>query len=790
MKRIIFFTFFAWVSLGLHAQEFTQTIRGSVIDKENKQELIGATIQIINEAKPIGTSSDEKGNFRLSHVPVGRKSIKVSYVGYEDKIISDLIVNSAKEIVLNVEMTEKVVNAEEVIITAKNNKALANNDLVLVSGRSFSIDQTQRFAGGYGDPSRMASSFAGVASGGSDQRNDIIIRGNSPLGLLWRLEGADIPNPNHFGSQGANGGPVSILNNNLLANSDFLTGAFPAEYGNANAGVFDLKMRNGNNEKREFIGQIGFAGVELLAEGPFSKKQGSSYLISYRYSTLSVFDAMGIKFGNSGVPFYQDLSFKFNFPQTKLGSFSLFSIGGTSSTKLTDSKKTEAERAELIFPQDVDYSSKMGVAGLTHLVQLDKKSYIKSVLTVSGEANRAKVDSVNKFANTFYFLNRNTGTSKMAIHTFYNRKINAQHSFKFGVIASQLNGNMMDSMYINQINAWYKSLDFNQYTFLTQGYVNYNYRMTEKFTFNAGLHYNFLHLNNTGSLDPRASIRWQITPRNGISFGYGKHSQIQPLFSYFTKTLIDTPNQVYTQTNKNLGMDQAHHFVLGYDMMMNENTRLKVEGYYQYLYNLPVTSNPSYFSTINYGADFTMVFADSLVNKGHGKNFGIEITLERYFSKGYYYLLTGSFYQSKYQASDNIWRNTAYNGNFVMNALAGKEWKMGKSKNNTLAINLKITYAGGRRYIPINEVKSIAEGRIVNDFDNAYHDRIKDYFRTDLKISYRKNSKGYSQEIALDISNLFNTQNILSRDYNPQTGKMLTTYQIGIFPVPFYKIYF
>ncbi|MCF8426879.1 MAG: TonB-dependent receptor [Bacteroidia bacterium] len=790
MKRILFSSLLILVGFLVQAQDFTQVVRGTVIDQETKQPLIGATVLVINDTKTFGASTDENGKFKIEKVSLGRKTVRITYIGYEDKTLSDIIVNSAKEVVLNIEMVEKVMRANEVVISAKSNQAKTNNDLVLVSGRSFTIDQSQRYAGGFGDPSRMASNFAGVAGGGNDQRNDIIIRGNSPMGLLWRFEGADIPNPNHFGSQGANGGPVSILNNNMLANSDFMTGAFPAEYGNANSGVFDLKMRTGNNEKREFISQIGFAGLELLAEGPINKKTGSSYIASYRYSTLSFFDAMGIQFGNSGIPKYQDLSFKFNFPKTKLGSVSFFGMGGISSTQLLDSKKEGEERSNLAFAQDVDFSSRMGVIGFSHSYQLSKKSYIKSVLTASGESNNARVDTLDNNNNKFYFLNRYTQNDRISLHTFFNQKLNAQHSFKIGVIASNLGGNMNDSLWVTGLNGYYTRLDFKERTFLTQSYVNYNYRYTENLTFNAGLHVNYLHLNQTYSVDPRASIRYQISPKNSISFGYGKHGQMQPLLTYFTQTLIDTPNLVYAQTNKNVKMSQANHFVIGYDWMMTENTRVKVETYYQRLNSVPVTSNASFFSTVNFGADFIPVYEDSLVNKGKGYNYGLEITLERFFSKGLYYLVTGSFYQSKYQGSDEVWRNTAFNGNFVMNGLAGKEWKVGSNRNNVLALNLKVTYSGGRRFIPIDQTASIAKGDVVYDYAKAYQDRQQDFFRTDIKISFKKNSKRFTQEWALDIQNVFNTQNVLNQTWNPRTGTLDTNYQIGLFPVPFYRIYF
>lgn len=171
----------------------------------------------------------------------------------------------------------------------------------------------------------MAANFAGVSIV-DDSRNDIIIRGNSPIGLLWRLDGVEVPNLNHFSAAGTTGGPVSMINNNLLANSDFFTSAFPAEYGNAMSGVFDLKMRNGNNQKREYVGQIGFNGFELGAEGPFKKGEGS-YIVNYRYSVLGLMSKIGMKSGTGdATPYYQDLSFKINLPRTKIGKLSLFEI--------------------------------------------------------------------------------------------------------------------------------------------------------------------------------------------------------------------------------------------------------------------------------------------------------------------------------------------------------------------------------------------------------------------------------------------------------------------------------
>lgn len=792
--RFFFFLFFS--ALLLHAQvappadNFSQTVRGTLLDKDSRAPLTGATVQLLKTSPLKVTVTDGEGKFRIADVPVGRHTIKVTYLGYNDIVLNDVIVNSGKEVVLNLEMQETVVSAKEVVVKGDRKNA-TNNELISVSGRNFTIDQTQRYAGSLGDPSRMASNFAGVAGGGSDQRNDIVIRGNSPLGLLWRLEGADIPNPNHFGSQGANGGPVSILNNNILANSDFITGAFPSMYGNANSGVFDLKMRNGNNEKTEFLGQIGFAGVELMAEGPINKAKGSSFLLSYRYSTLAAFDAIGLSFGDAGVPKYQDLSFKLNFPQTKAGAFSIFGIGGFSSTQLLDSKKKGKELAEEAYPVDVDYASRMGVAGITHTYMLNKTSYIRSVVTISGEANDVDVDSLN-YNNNYSGVPiqfRRTATTRQSIHSFYNKKLNARHSFRVGVIATALQLNMKDTAYDNELGRYRTNYDIEASTGLLQAYANWNYRISEKVSTNAGVHYNQFTLNHSSAIEPRAGVKWKLNDKQSVNLGAGMHSQIQPLPVYFQRTLTDSATNTYTLTNKDLKMSNSTHLIAGYERQLGDNLFFKTEVYYQQLRNQAVERNPSFFSIANFGADFVFPDADSLVNKGKGRNYGLELTLERYFTGSYYFLVTASLFQSEYQGSDKVWRSTAFNSNYVFNALAGKEWKL-KDGKNILAISLKSTLAGGRRYVPIDVAKSAQNRQTEFDETNAYKDRFRDYFRTDFRISYKKNGKKITQEWALDVQNVFNTQNILTQQFNPRTGKTETEYQIGIFPVPLYRIYF
>ena len=348
------------------AQTFTQTIRGKVIDVDSKSTIVGANIILLNSDTLMGAVSDVDGNFRLEKIPGGRRAIKITSIGYEDAMMSNIIVTSGKEVVLTVELREKVYTTGALEVVAETDKTKANNDLVTVSSRNFQAEETGRYAGSRGDPSKMVANYAGVSSG-NDARNDIIVRGNSPLGVLWRLEGVDIPNPNHFSAQGATGGPISMLNNNLLGNSDFLTGAFPAEYGNKTAAVFDLKLRNGNNEKSEFTGQLGINGVEIGAEGPISKKDGSSYLVNYRYSSLQLFNELGIRFGVSASPQYQDVCYKVNIPTRKTGVFTFWGIGGISELSLLDSDLKSSDWSYIKKGEDLYFKTSMGAAGVSNL---------------------------------------------------------------------------------------------------------------------------------------------------------------------------------------------------------------------------------------------------------------------------------------------------------------------------------------------------------------------------------------------------------------------------------------
>lgn len=797
MKKLLSLSLLLFFALGTIAQEEVQSIRGRILDQDSKYPLIGATVVLQNSDPIKGASTDYDGYFRVEDVPYGRHDIKITYLGYKERIIPNVLVTAGKELELNIELVENVIVQEEVVITAKKDPASTNNELALISSRTFNVEETSRFAGSRNDPARMAQNFAGVG-GGNDARNDIIIRGNSPIGVLWRLDGIDIPNPNHFGSLGTTGGPVSMLNNNVLSNSDFLTGAFPSEYGNALAGVFDLQMRSGNRDEHEFLGQVGFNGFEVGAEGPFSKNSKASFLVNGRYSTLEVVDLLGLSIGTgAAIPQYKDATFKVDVPTEKAGRFSAFGIIGDSYIELLDSESSEEDDGDLYGSsgEDTYFGSHMGVVGLNHIIFLDEKTFSNLSLAASTTGQSVRVDSLDIRGDTIHsilpeYRNR-FRQDKYTVNYQINRKFDARNTLRAGFRADLYQNDLLDSVHtgdnaVTGQRIWRNIRDVEGSATLIQSYFQFQHKFSNAFTMSSGLNYlNFL-FNNTQAVEPRLGFSYLLKSGKRLNLGAGIHHQIQPLPVYFVDTKLS--NGDYIRSNEDLGFTRSDQIVLGYEMPLGRNMRFKAETYYQNLSNIPVETRSSNFSMVNAGADFGIPETDSLVNEGTGRNIGLELTMERFLNNGYYFLATASIFDSKYKGSDGVERNTAFNSNFIVNGLIGREFNL--SKRLTLAFDTRVSFAGGNRFTPIDLEASKLAGEEVRKEDQQYEGQHPNYFRADFKTTFRINGSKVAQEFSVDLQNVTNNQNIFTQNYNARTGEINRTYQIGLFPVIQYRVLF
>ncbi len=830
------------LSINIQAQTATQTIRGTVVDQESKFPLIGVNILLTTDKGDTkGAVTELDGSYVLEKVPVGRHTVEFRYIGYETVLLNNIMVSSGKEVPLNIEMQEGVMilDSLDLIIIGKRTGE-TNNEMAAVSNRQFSVEEAGRYSGVRDDIARMVQSYAGL-QGADDSRNDIVIRGNTPQGLIWRLEGVTIPNPNHFAIPGTAGGPVAILNTKYLTNSDFFTGAFPAEFANGIAGAFDVRMRNGNNQRHELSFQLGILGTELSAEGPISKEKRSAYLVSYRYSTLRLFDFLGIQLGTGAVPQYQDAAFRFNFPTNNGGNLAFWGIGGYSKI---DVKNSDIEGPWILTDPDLYaesdrdqiFTSQMGVAGLTYTQPINLSTFFK--ITVAASDQRIGADKTEKifrhtvpnpnpdkkkypdgrdsliffrptedgpFADSLVpFLDYDLEESRFSAYLSLTKKFNKRTSLKAGLNADYWLFNYLDSFrqivippeYPGKpatIGNWRRRWDTqNEGAIMLQPYVQVRHRFGPKLSVTAGLTSLYFGLNDNSfsPLEPRAGLVYDLTDSQKLSLGYGLHSQIVPPYMYFYGVTSDEEGNPQ-EVNMDMGLFKSHHAVAGYDWFIAKALRMRIEAYYQYLFNIPVEEASSSFSLINAGSGFDRLFPKRLVSEGTARNFGLELTVEKFFDKGYYFLVTGSVFDSKYKGSDGVLRNTTFNGRFALNGLVAREFTL--KKGSAFNIGAKVTLAGGRwrGLLDVAESDKIQEPVFEDATMNS--EQVPNYFRADLKLAYRWTRPKVLHEFSIDLVNVTNQRNLLYFTYvpdHPSGDYLQETYQLGFLPIFYYKLDF
>lgn len=806
--HFLFLIFFFTSQIFAQNAVLEQTVRGKVTDTETRFPLIGAQVILITESgQKLGAMTDDQGDYRFARVPVGRHTFTYSYLGYLPMTFNNIEVTSGKEVILDAAMQVSSLTVDAVEISAQRDGE-AGNEMAVVSAREFSVTETNLYAGSRGEPARMASNYAGV-QGADDSRNDIVIRGNSPQGLIYRMDGVNLPNPNHFAIAGTSGGPVTILNNKYLSNSDFFTGAFPAEFGNAIAGVFDLRMRNGNNEKYEFSGQLGFLGTELTAEGPLSKKSKASFLVNYRYSTLQLFSFLGVNIGTDAVPQYQDGAFRLNFPLKNGANLAIWGIGGASTIDIVLSDQPKPDSATLIFgsnDRDQYFTTRTGVLAATYTHPISLNTFVKAglsvshqdVVTVHDQIFRRVVGDAFVVDSLPNILQYTFAETRYGTYAYVNHRIGRKHTFKAGLYLDYLDMFYLDSARAVRpqpggaaalLDPWRVRWDANQGAFIFQPYVQYRLRLQDRFTLSAGLSSLYFSLNNNSfsPVEPRIGASYQLNEKSRLSFGAGLHSQIQSPYLYFYG--MTSEGRDPQEHNLNMGLTKSIHYVLSFDQMVGKDIRIKAEAYFQQLYNIPVEDRISSFSLVNTGSGFSRFFPDTLVNEGTGRNLGAELTVEKFFTRGYYFLLTGSVFDAKYKGSDGVLRNTTFNGRYAFNALFAKEFTI-KDKN-AFQLSGKLTYAGGRWYGPVDTAASSQALEIIYASETQNSLQFRPYFRADLRMAYRWNLKSVTHEVAFDLVNIFNVKNILTLTYSPDhpSGNPIQEeYQLGFLPLFYYKI--
>jgi hypothetical protein len=765
-----------------------QNIRGQVIDESTQQPLEGAIVKVLNTEPLLAAVTDSTGEFKIEGIPVGRWSLSITYMGYSENVLPDLRLDVAKELVVSVPMKSAGIKMSEVTVYSAN-RGVVMNEMASMSATSISAEETKRFVAAAFDPARVALNYAGVAPV-ADLNNELVIRGNSPKGVMYRMEGVEIVNPNHFSGLGSTGGAISMLSNSTLANSDFYTGAFPAEFGNSTSGVLDLKLRTGNNERREHSFMIGVLGIEAATEGYFTKKSEASYLFNYRYSTLGLMSYFIP--GTAGtLPNYQDLSFKINIPTRKSGVFSVWGIMGMSMA----GHKAPLDTSKWIVAFDSEEFSNRsmkGAYGLSHKMIVSKNSYLHSVISYSGDG-RKEADYRWHYDTMFY--KTLSGDIRLKNHyirlsEMYNWKVNSKSTLRAGLILSTMGFSYNFYMWDTDSNRRITRYATSGWTEELQAYAQWQQQLHPDWTLDAGVHFTYLFLNNTYAIDPRTAIRYRINRNNKLGLAVGLHSKPEDLSSLlYSKKGSD---ETYTQPNRNLLMPKALHTVLGYELTFLNDFQFKAEAYFQYLFHQGINSDPNSALTLIDAVNAFYAYNNpaQYVSKGTGMNYGLDVTLQKYFSKNYYFLFTASVFNSTYKTLGGKTHSTQFNRNYTMNAMGGKEFRVGKNKASVIGVNAKVLVMGGNRYTPLDEAASIAQNEVVQDWDRVNEARSPLYFRLDIGVSYKTNYKRTTHTLMLDIQNVANYKNVQSQSYNEKTKAIEYLYQQGLFPLFNYRLEF
>ncbi len=753
-----------------------QTIRGTVVDRTLRIPLPGANVTIVGTHPLVGTITDVQGRFVLEGVPFGRHDIRVSYIGYETTVLPEVLVSSGRDVVLHVALNVQVLQGEEVVVRPDIRKDQPLNEMALVGARSFSVEETRRYAGGLDDPARMASVFGGVAAGAGIQENAVVIRGNAPKGVQWRLEGIEIPNPNHFAGMAVMGaGGLTLFSSHLLDNSDFYTSAFPADYGNALAGIFDMNFRSGNPVRREHAFQLGVIGIDAASEGPILNGRPSTYLFNYRYSTIGLLLPL---LPTEDIARFQDLSFKLHFPLRGSGRLDVWGVGGMDGQSMTASQDSSEWRYETWDRLAMKLRLGVGVIGAAYSTVLGDRSFIRT--TAAASINATSLDQ--KRMSDRLELQDNVEIadvmSRLTLSSFINHRFGARHVNRSG---ASIQGHFYDFSLRAAIEDLPPPVDVASGTgssSLLQAYSQSRFDLSRRLILNVGLHATYFALTGAHAVEPRASVRLRFGERHALSVGYGLHSQIEDLRIYFARVAGNTPNT-------DLSLARAHHGVLTYDVEFGELARLKVEAYMQRLFRVPVIADSSY-SLLNFQQDFQ--FAEALVNQGAGQNVGLDVTVERFLQDGLYYLFTASLFRSTYRGGDDEWRPTRWDRGYTANGLVGREFGF-REDTRLLGVNVRASIMGGQRRSPIDRVASRIREEVVFDERRAFSERESGLFLVDVTVTYRRNRRRVSDVWALQVKNAFGAKETVL-DYNYKTKRIDAVREGFPLPVLSYKIEF
>lgn len=763
MKKIYNLFFLVIISLPVFGQELNQSCYGSVKDTWSNKPIALANVSLYKNAELLkGSVTDSLGNYLIEAIAPGRYKIVVSFTGYQS-FENELLIISGKSLRLDVALEETQKVLDEVVVMPPSVSS-ANTTTV-------SIEKTLRVPANFFDPVRMITSYPGVVTA-NDQSNSIIAKGYSPNAINWRLQGLDIINPNHLANAGtfsdkptANGGGVNVLSAQLLDRTEFHSGALPVQYGNALSGIMDMTLRPGNSDKVQYTAQASLIGLDVAAEGPLSKNSKSAFLANYRYSTVGLLSQMGVDFGGEKINF-QDFSFHLNVPSNKGGNLSVFGFGGLSSNRFKAKEESEWEVEKDRYT--IDFTGNVYGVGVVNQFKPGWATFTTGISFSSQDQERTSQGAQVSYPNTY----RESYTSQQQIMSAFVKgvhKLNSTGYIESGVRVNYQH-HYLDAQSVNQFyidilgnaNGTVEGL-------LWQPYVNWSQK-AGKFDLAAGLRYVYFSYNGSSSFEPRVNVgrSWK---NNRVTLAYSLASQQQQVQNYLA------------YNNQDLSFTKSNQFSLEWTKKIPGDLSLVSSVYYHQLFDAAVYANNPMYSMIN---QWDEIPTQRMANDGKGRNYGVEAYVEKRFYGDLYFMLSGSYYESQFLANGKYY-DTRFNGNFTSSFLAGKEWV---KSQRAFGVHVRVLYTGGLRQPPIDTFTSSLVGTTIFDVNSGYLTQYPNYFRTDLRVSWRKNKPSYTRTLSIDVQNLTGYENVGNAYYDTYLKTTNIRYQVGIIPVLAYRIDF
>lgn len=792
------------------------SIRGYVKDQLTEKPIAGVVVELLNVSPRQSAVSDSLGFFDLGLVPPGRHRLLLYADRYEEVMVPDIISSAGQELSLDLFLARRIEKKERdenmpklpPLERVKSRGDNPYNPLSGIASRPFTPEEVLRYAGARFDPALLVTNFAGV-SNYDDAQNDIVVRGNNPTGLLWQIEELPIENPNHLNSYGRSGGSLPILSMFTLGKADFNKGVLSAQYGNTNAGVFDISLRDGNRQRLSTMLMLGLQRGEALIEGPI--KGGGSFLVGARVSGLGQFlqDVLPTD------PLHQDMSFKINLGQRSWGRLEFFGVGGLSGLNIphTEGGIIDKIRYQIFEFEDFEHRNQMGLLGAKYSLNISENILMRHIvgLNYQGSTSDWTLNDFGSGAAEPELLNS---------YTINNRRLNyLAHSYLQGQNSKALTwraGLLFAGHQLNLIEFWdieeAPDTDFQGFRYSARAYGQVRWDINRHFYLFSGLSTMYNSFNEELSFDPRLVFAYTPSDRHRIALGGSISHQTPNLQNFFFNPIVaytEDEEPIYNYEGRDLSNIRSMLVELEHSWVLAKNWRLKTQLYWQEI-DRALVEDQSFgdpnFSMINSELSFFAFYYNRLENRGRGRNRGIDLSLEHLFTNGLYSLASFSLFQSEFTGNTGEWRPTLFDNRYLVNILIGKEWYFGKDKRQVFFSDIRFATRGGRPYRPIDAEATYQEGfqsgnlEPVYSAERAFLERTPAFYQLDLKLGLRLNSatRRLSHTLRLDLFNVLNTQNIFTYQYSavfnpfgqPERGDIIPIYQRGFIPDLTYMLQF